>query len=87
MNLSCNKKTWIVSFSWFNDKMESPALKWGLLNEILLLKANSISLAWMDTTKAVELIKWPSGSKVNLEILRVWRGNRYFNKRNNKKKK
>ena len=50
----------------------SPALKWGLLKWDIIIKANSISLAWMDTTKAVELIKWPSGSKVNLEILRVW---------------
>lgn len=50
----------------------SPAKKFDLRSGDLIIKANDISLEWLDLVDAVNNIKWPAWSTVILEIIREW---------------
>lgn len=50
----------------------APALKYGLKAKDIIISANSIVLQDMDLYEAIGYIKWPAGTKVDLEILREW---------------
>ncbi len=53
----------------------SPAKKYGLKSKDIIIKANDITLEWMNLYDAVDKIKWPAWTKVKLEILRAWENN------------
>ncbi len=48
----------------------SPAKKYGLLKDDIIISANSTKLAWLPLKEAISHIKWPAGTKVLLEIYR-----------------
>ncbi len=50
----------------------SPAKKYWLLKNDIIIEANWNKLEWLSIWEAVEKIKWPSWTKVILKILRVW---------------
>ncbi len=50
----------------------SPAKKAWIKKDDIIIKANNVKLWWMDLFDAVNKIKWPSWTNVDLEILRDW---------------
>lgn len=50
----------------------SPAKAFDLRSWDILIKANWVSLEWLNLIDAVNLIKWEAWSEVELEVLRVW---------------
>lgn len=50
----------------------SPAKKYGLRSGDIVMKANNVDLWELDLIEWVSHIKGPAGTKVTLEILRVW---------------
>lgn len=50
----------------------SPALKYGIKSKDILISANGENLQDLDLYDAIELIKWPAGTRVDLEVLREW---------------
>jgi len=50
----------------------SPAIKYWLKAKDLIIKANWVSLEWLDLYDAVDKIKWPAWTEVVLDILRSW---------------
>lgn len=50
----------------------SPAIKYDIRVWDIIISANEQNLEWFTVTQAVSHIKWPAGSKVVLEILRIW---------------
>ncbi len=50
----------------------SPAKKFWLLKDDIIISANSTKLAWLPLKEAISHIKWPAWTKVSLEIYREW---------------
>lgn len=50
----------------------SPALKYWIKSRDIVIKANWHELQNIDLFEAISYIKWPAGTKVDLEILREW---------------
>ncbi len=50
----------------------SPALEFWILKWDIVVEANGNSLQDLTVTEAVNFIKWPSGTKVELKIIRAW---------------
>ena len=50
----------------------SPALKYGIKSNDIIIKANGVVLQNIDLYEAISHIKWPAGTVVDLEILREW---------------
>lgn len=50
----------------------SPALQYGILANDILITANETILQDLDLYDAIDLIKWPAGTSVDLEVLREW---------------
>ena len=50
----------------------SPAIKSGIKSRDIVIKANGQKLQDIDLFEAISYIKWPAGTKVDLEILREW---------------
>ena len=50
----------------------SPAKKFGLFRWDIIVEANGVSLESLWLYEAVDVIKWPAGTKVVLKILRNW---------------
>ena len=53
----------------------SPAKAFGLKSWDIIIKANDISLEWLELYEAVDKIKWPAWTKVLLEIIRAGESN------------
>jgi len=53
----------------------SPAKKYDLRSWDILIKANWITLEWLNLIDAVNHIKWKAWTEVELEVLRVWENN------------
>ena len=50
----------------------SPALKYGIKAQDIIISANGENLQDLDLYDAIELIKGPAGTNVDLEVLREW---------------
>jgi len=50
----------------------SPALEWWLLKWDIIVEANEVQLQDLSVREAVEYIKWPAWTVVNLKIIRSW---------------
>jgi len=50
----------------------SPAKKYDVRNGDIIIEANGNPLQDLDIFDAVELIKWPAGTSVDLKIIRTW---------------
>lgn len=50
----------------------SPAKKYGITAEDIILTANDTILQELDLYDAIDHIKWPAGTSVDLEIIREW---------------
>ena len=50
----------------------SPAKKYWLKKDDVIIEANSEKLEWLNIVEAVNKIKWPAWTKVKLKILRPW---------------
>jgi len=50
----------------------SPALEWWLLKWDIIVEANEVQLQDLSVREAVEHIKWPAWTVVNLKIIRSW---------------
>jgi len=50
----------------------SPAKKYWLKKDDIIIEANSKKLEWLNIVEAVNNIKWPAWTKVDLKILRAW---------------
>ncbi len=53
----------------------SPAIKNDLRSWDILISANWVDLAWLSLIEAVNNIKWPAWTTVELEVLREWQNN------------
>jgi len=67
----------IVEKTWVWVKVDrlikwSPAKKAWIKKDDILIEANWKNLVWLDLFDAVNLIKWPAWTDVNLKVVRVW---------------
>jgi carboxyl-terminal processing protease len=67
----------IVEKTWVWVKIDrlikwSPAKKAWLKKDDVLIEADWKNLVWLDLFDAVNLIKWPAWTQVNLKVVRLW---------------